>query len=135
VESLKTHGFYTSYDTFSHCILASFPSAEHQKHGPGNFCPVRHPKSQKITKLSAKYAPGGSSNPIKNHWKRISGHQCDHWLSPWTPGPPKWCPRYIKKQPKSSKIPVSSGKSDPLQQSTCQLVTSYLQSSSLHLTS
>ena len=120
MKSLKTHCFSSGYSTFSPCILASFPSPDHQKHGPENFPPVRHSKSQKITKLCPKYAPGGSPNPIKNHWKRTSAHQCHHWVSSWPPWSRKWCRRYSESHPEGSKITVLGTKSDPLQQSTCQ---------------
>ena len=42
----KTRCFYCVYSTYRHCILASFPSLDHQKHGPGHCLPFGHTKSQ-----------------------------------------------------------------------------------------
>ena len=41
-------------------------------------------------------------------------------MSPWTPGSPKWSPRYPKLTLKVSKIIISGKLNDPFQQSTCQ---------------
>ena len=45
VKSPKTHSFYTGCSACSHCIPASFPSLDHQNHGPGNCFPFCHPRS------------------------------------------------------------------------------------------
>ena len=61
MKSCKNHGFYYVYCTYSHCILASFPSLDHQKHGPRNCFPLWHPKSEtnhkKVSKVSPKRPP------------------------------------------------------------------------------
>ena len=67
VKSFKNRWFYYGLSTSSLCILASFPSLDHQKDGPGNCLPLWHPKSQKITQLYAKWVPGGSKNAPTNH--------------------------------------------------------------------
>ena len=76
VKSFKTHCFYSGYSTFSHCILASFPSAEHEKHGAGNFPPARHPTSQKITenvtKVCSRRVPKSNQKSLKNGHLGIS---------------------------------------------------------------
>ena len=53
----KTIVFYYGLNTYSHCILASFPSLDHQKHGPRNCFPLWHPKSKKNHKKVSKVSP------------------------------------------------------------------------------
>ena len=57
VKSLSNPCFYYVYSTYRHCILASFPSLDHQKHGPGTSLPFWHPKSQKNHKKVPKVDP------------------------------------------------------------------------------
>ena len=42
--------FYHSLSTYSQCILASFPSLDHQKHEPGHSLPFWYPNHRKTTK-------------------------------------------------------------------------------------
>ena len=49
-EIIQNTMFLYGYSTCNHCTLASFPSLDHQKHGPGTCLPFCHPKSQKVTK-------------------------------------------------------------------------------------
>ena len=64
VKSLKNQRFYYVSGTCSHCILASFPSLDHQKHGPGNCLPFWCPKSKKNNKKVPKWVPGDSQNGL-----------------------------------------------------------------------
>ena len=45
VKSFKNHCIYSGLGTSSLWILASFPSLDHQKEGPGNCLPLWPPKS------------------------------------------------------------------------------------------
>ena len=66
VKPLKNDSFYNGLSTYSHSILASFPSQDHQKHGPGHCLPFWYPKSQKNNKMVPKWIPGGSQNGPQN---------------------------------------------------------------------
>ena len=96
VKPLKNHSFYYGYSTYSHRILAPFPSLNHQKHGPGTSLPFWHPKSLKIHK---KETPKISLKSLK----RTLGPASASWVTPWIPRSPKWCPRYPKWSVKVSK--------------------------------
>ena len=54
VKSFKTHGINHGSSTCGRCILALFPSLDHQKHGPGNNLPFCHPKPTKTHKIVSK---------------------------------------------------------------------------------
>ena len=85
-----------------------------------NLSPILPPRLTENHKIVPKVGPKRLPKSNLKSIKVDTGPQCVHWVSPWTPGSPKWCPRYPKKSLQVSKITVLSGKSDPFQQSTCQ---------------
>ena len=77
-------------------------------------------KSGKITKLIPNRVPRGPPNPSRNHTNPDLDPKVSCQVSPWTPGSPKWCPRYPEWSLKVFKITIVGIKSVPFQQSTCQ---------------
>ena len=77
-------------------------------------------KSGKITKLIPNRVPRGPQNPSRNHKNPDLDPKVSCQVSPWTPGSPKWCPRYPEWSLKVFKMTILGIKSDPFQQSTCQ---------------
>ena len=78
-----------------------------------------------ITKLCPNWVPRAPPNPSKNHKNPDLDPKVSCQVSHWTPGSPKWCPRYPEWSLKVSKITILGIKSDPFQQSTCKSCQSY----------
>ena len=58
-----------------------------------------HRKSRKCAPSWSREAP-----QIQEKIDKTSGPQCVRWVSLWTPGSPKWCPRDPKRSSEVSKI-------------------------------
>ena len=80
-------------------------------------------KSGKISKFIPNRVPRGPQNPSRNHKNPDLDPKVSCQVSPWTPGSPKWCPRYPEWSLKVSKVTSLGIKSDPFQESTCQQYT------------
>ena len=96
VKPFKHISFYYSYNTCSLCSLASFPSLDHQTHGPETSLPFWHPTS--VKKLQ-KGTQSGSQEPPKMTLKSIKMHT---WTSKCLLGDPldPWITKMVSQVPK-----------------------------------
>ena len=112
MESFQNISSYCVYSTYSHCILVSIPSMDHQKHGPANSLPFWHPKSQKNHKQVPKVTPKMILKSVKIYtWtsKCLLGDPLDPWITKMVSQVPKMEPQGLQNETFwYKKLPISA---------------------------
>ena len=121
---MKNHSIYHGLSTMScsHRNPVTFHPQITKKSTLEPVLQLCYPKSRQNHKSDPKVGPKRVQKSIRNRSKSTSAPQGVHWVSPWTPRSPKWCPRYQKWSLNVCEMTVAGIKSDPFQQSTSQPV-------------